>query len=87
MSLFDFFFCNGCRNSTKLDIGADIDLTSLEILSINNDLITIYLESKISLNCTNFHPSDCLYLYSNPNKSQTKFSLISNKEFLPQNKS
>ncbi len=86
MSFFDFFFCIGCKNSNKIDITADVDISSLEILSINRDIIAILLETKVSLNCTNYRTNDCLYLYANPRKIPINFTTISNSDFLIQNK-
>lgn len=86
MSFFDFFFCSGCSNAPKGDITADVDITSLEILSINQDIISILLETKVGLNCTNYNSNDCLYLYSNPNKIAIKFKTLASQEFQFQKK-
>ena len=86
MSFFDFLFCNGCRNAPKADITADIDIVSLEILSVSDNIISIFLDTQVSLNCTNSHPNDCLYVYSNPHKISLKLTHLPSQDFQSQHK-
>lgn len=87
MSFLDYFLCTMCHTVVKQnDIKADLDILSLDILSITEDTIDISLETRISLSSTLFQEKDCLYLFETSSKSQFNQDIITSENFLFQNK-